>query len=407
FAVGAPYEDDNGVVYIYHGDIENGITFDLAQKLVAKAINPALKGFGISIAKGKDIDRNSYPDIAIGSYESGHAVILRTLPSVVIHASVKSSPTKLSITSFPCKLNGHDVGCVNISTCIRYESPRKLPFVEVETKLSFDAIVKDNSKRGFFYVNKVENVAINRKQRLQGRHEICNTHQAFLKPNIKNYLTPIEILYEFKLPEQAKDNFCASCPVLSPRSKSSISHLIYFLNGCGDDELCYSDLHLQATVTGQQRPEIWTGLNKTISFDISVSNSAEAAFLSELNVTVPSWSSFVRQPTICNDITSTNTHHFLICDIGNPLPTNEKISLQLYLNIEAPPIDLRELTVQFQATTGSMEKSELLHDNNIVITIPAKLTADITVYGSTPNEYISYANMTNTDNAIFYFTHVY
>jgi hypothetical protein len=57
-AVGAPYEQ-NGVVYIYHGSAD-GIKHKSAQIIQAENIDPQIKGFGISLSKGVDIDENHY-----------------------------------------------------------------------------------------------------------------------------------------------------------------------------------------------------------------------------------------------------------------------------------------------------------------------------------------------------------
>jgi hypothetical protein len=57
-AVGAPYEG-NGVVYIYHGNVD-GIKHKAAQVLQAEDIDVRIKGFGISLSKGVDIDGNQY-----------------------------------------------------------------------------------------------------------------------------------------------------------------------------------------------------------------------------------------------------------------------------------------------------------------------------------------------------------
>jgi hypothetical protein len=57
-AVGAPYEGA-GAVYIYHGD-KSGIHFDPVQKILAEDIDPRLKGFGISLSNGVDVDGNHY-----------------------------------------------------------------------------------------------------------------------------------------------------------------------------------------------------------------------------------------------------------------------------------------------------------------------------------------------------------
>jgi hypothetical protein len=57
-AVGAPYEG-NGTVYIYHGSVD-GVKHEPTQIIRAENIDPRIKGFGISLSKGVDIDGNHY-----------------------------------------------------------------------------------------------------------------------------------------------------------------------------------------------------------------------------------------------------------------------------------------------------------------------------------------------------------
>ena len=59
-AVGAPYEEGSGAVYIYLGS-KAGIVNVPSQKILASSISPLLKGFGISLSRGLDMDHNNYP----------------------------------------------------------------------------------------------------------------------------------------------------------------------------------------------------------------------------------------------------------------------------------------------------------------------------------------------------------
>ena len=52
------------------------------QVLKAKEINLNLRGFGISFARGLDVDNNDYPDIIVGAHNSNTAVVLRSHPVV-------------------------------------------------------------------------------------------------------------------------------------------------------------------------------------------------------------------------------------------------------------------------------------------------------------------------------------
>lgn len=57
-AVGAPYENNNrGAVYIYRGT-PYGLQYGF--KILAEEVYEGLRGFGMSISKGIDIDENSW-----------------------------------------------------------------------------------------------------------------------------------------------------------------------------------------------------------------------------------------------------------------------------------------------------------------------------------------------------------
>ncbi|CAL8099207.1 unnamed protein product [Orchesella dallaii] len=95
--IGAPYEvsDDKsqtgGAIYLYKYNVASGKYGILSQRIAASQISPSLKGFGCSISLLQDIDFNKTPDIAIGSYKSGQAVILRTRPKILIKSWITFS----------------------------------------------------------------------------------------------------------------------------------------------------------------------------------------------------------------------------------------------------------------------------------------------------------------------------
>lgn len=58
--MGAPYEDDGaGAVYIYRGSA-GGLVITVSQKLVPRDVGLNLRGFGISLSRGADVDKNGY-----------------------------------------------------------------------------------------------------------------------------------------------------------------------------------------------------------------------------------------------------------------------------------------------------------------------------------------------------------
>ncbi|CAB3380655.1 Hypothetical predicted protein [Cloeon dipterum] len=122
FAVSEPFYE-SGAVHVFMG---SGKGLILSQIIFASKIHPQLAGFGYSISRGRDMDKNGFADIAIGSYKSGHVVILRTKPVVnlkvnfiFINEPVPVSETELTATF-----------------CIFGESAVKLPSINVSYKFT-------------------------------------------------------------------------------------------------------------------------------------------------------------------------------------------------------------------------------------------------------------------------------
>lgn len=80
FAVGAPYDGPNGrgAVYVFHGS-KNGPLLKASQVIFAEDVvgTDNLRTFGFSVAGGIDLDRNEYPDMVVGAYESNRAIVFR------------------------------------------------------------------------------------------------------------------------------------------------------------------------------------------------------------------------------------------------------------------------------------------------------------------------------------------
>lgn len=86
-AIGAPYENNHGSVYIYNGN-KNGLFMTWSQRISGNEFSHNLRGFGISISEPRDIDGNGYFDVAVGAYLSGHTIILRSQPVVSVNIGI-------------------------------------------------------------------------------------------------------------------------------------------------------------------------------------------------------------------------------------------------------------------------------------------------------------------------------
>ncbi|CAG7826326.1 unnamed protein product, partial [Allacma fusca] len=84
-AVGAPYGQSGGTVYIYYGD--KNLNLNLRKFTVnAESYKSPLSfsSFGFSITGGVDLDGNGTPDLCIGSYADKNVAIFRTRPKMEI-----------------------------------------------------------------------------------------------------------------------------------------------------------------------------------------------------------------------------------------------------------------------------------------------------------------------------------
>jgi hypothetical protein len=106
--VGAPYDgaDHSGAIYIYMGSAD-GVTKQYAQKISASDVGSNVRTFGWAISAGMDIDRNKYPDLLIGAYESGNAVYLKSAPVLQMDSKVRAC--KECIKTASCHLNHADM----------------------------------------------------------------------------------------------------------------------------------------------------------------------------------------------------------------------------------------------------------------------------------------------------------
>ena len=75
-AIGAPYDQHGGSVFIFRGG-PNGIDEKPSQVIKGSQVDTSLRGFGYSLSGQVDLDSNGYPDILVGAPDSGQTVYFR------------------------------------------------------------------------------------------------------------------------------------------------------------------------------------------------------------------------------------------------------------------------------------------------------------------------------------------
>ncbi|XP_069184062.1 integrin alpha-4 [Procambarus clarkii] len=183
-AVGAPYEDGGrGAVYIYRGGAD-GLQTKLSQKILASDLSQALKGFGVAISRGVDVDQNGYVDVGVGAYSGskGAAAVLRTRTVATVASRVVS--TVAVITELRAE--------VRLALCLTYDGKQ----VQKRVGMDVNGTVDENlTPRATFVTTNTSHVIS--KATLEQGVETCLTFVLNMKENLQDLERPLEVTFKF------------------------------------------------------------------------------------------------------------------------------------------------------------------------------------------------------------------
>lgn len=179
FVVGAPYGGlrGHGAVYIYQGSA-TGVLEKYSQVIYAENLDVPVDTFGFSVAGGLDLDGNHYPDLVVGAYESGAAMLFRSRPVIKMDAFVtfELESKLISLDDRNCTLrDGSRVTCFPMRACLKYngEGVSSVQYFNIQYVLD---VKKTKSPRLFFLSQEGQNTMNN--SFVVGRdQEFCRTVQ--------------------------------------------------------------------------------------------------------------------------------------------------------------------------------------------------------------------------------------
>ncbi|RUS91582.1 hypothetical protein EGW08_000697 [Elysia chlorotica] len=394
--VGAPYagEDKRGAIFLYHGSSE-GIITDPTQVIYAKEIDPGLSAFGLSVSGGWDQDFNEYPDLLVGAYASDKAVFFKTRPVVKVTASIITSPTKIDLKKRECgTFGGRDTGpCLSISSCFGYSGYGLPDFLHLDVTWTLDA--KDNSTRPAeqraFFTNG-DNVFTLKSTEKILKEQSCSVIEAYVKSDIIDKLSPITVMMEFELNQEKFMELSGGelQPILDARIPVYTSFTTEIKNDCGDDNICYPDLHV--TTIGVTRSHI-IGTTSNLEFIVVVENKREDAYNTKVWITLPPGvvydtitNSRSPVPISCGRLESNNKE--VVCDIGNPM----KGGTMAEFTINSTPTNTNDtqdkLVFVVYANSSNNEVHGAYKDNQYSVEIPVTAIPEISLETKVSPEYI-------------------
>uniref|UniRef100_U3JH55 Integrin subunit alpha 6 n=2 Tax=Ficedula albicollis TaxID=59894 RepID=U3JH55_FICAL len=387
-AVGAPY-DGFGKVYIYHGS-KNGINTKPAQILDGEKTNTNF--FGYSIAGNMDLDKNSYPDVAVGSL-SDSVNVYRSRPVISIRRNITVHPDRIDLK----KKNPEDHGEIrmDVKACFQYTAnPRDLN-PRIKINYTFEV---ENERRQLGLPSRVRfsdhsSDQFTASTTLRGQNSWqCVTTKLILQEKIKDKLRPIPISVSVKIaglesPSKRKESALPDLiPILNSNESETETTKVEFLKeGCGDDNECHSNLKLQyrfCTREGNEdrftylplengMPVLVLKDQKDIALEITVTNNpsdvknpqkdGEDAYEAKLIATFPdslTYSAFremraypEKQLTCGANQNGSQAE----CELGNPFKRNSNVTFYLILSTTKVNVDTTDLDINLKLETTSTQ----------------------------------------------------
>ncbi|XP_068541807.1 integrin alpha-6 isoform X3 [Anas acuta] len=404
-AVGAPY-DGSGKVYIYHGS-QSGINTKPAQILDGEKTGTNF--FGYSIAGNMDLDKNSYPDVAVGSL-SDSVSVFRSRPVISIMKSITVHPDKLDLN----KRNSEDPGEIwmDVEACFHYTAnPSNLnPRIKINYTFEAEKERKQLNMPSRVLFKDHQSDTFNASTTLNGqKSKRCVTTKLVLQDVVKDKLRPIPVSVSVEIAGVESSSSSTRkekalpdlIPILDSNETETTAKVEFLKEGCGEDNECHSNLNLQYRFCTREGNEdrftylpIEKGMpvlvlkdQKDIALEITVTNNpsdaknpqkdGEDAYEAKLIATFPdslTYSAFremrgypEKQLTCGANQNGSQAE----CELGNPFKRNSNVTFYLILSTTKVNVDTTDLDINLKLETTSTQA------NLATITASAKVVLEL------------------------------
>ncbi|OAD54548.1 Integrin alpha-5 [Eufriesea mexicana] len=396
-AVGAPYEEESGAIYIFNGN-SNGLPKHYSQRIIGKQFGSNTRGFGISISEPRDINGDKYSDIAVGAYLSEQTILIKSKPVITITAKLTYNENKKLLrnsTSF------------SIDMCTYYNGINAPKYLRVLQTLKIDEMYR----RAYYGTEKNNNI-YKFSDTLHTSKKLCNQLKIYLKENIQNIINPIEIFISINLEKgiklndsEIKSNF--SQPEIAINklfSKTEDLIKLPFAVDCGEDNICTSDVKILLSTDLKSNNRYIIGSTLTSKLKIDVFNYGEPAYQAKIFIYIPKILSLASIPPSCMESFYKNNTLEVICDLGNPLRKYKTLTLDL--DMTKVQFDLKHVKLWINFNTQSKEKNSF--NNTHTLTMYFDADADIAIAGKAQDDLYSYF-LEDGDNKLssVQFQHIY
>uniref|UniRef100_A0A8D0HTS4 Integrin subunit alpha 4 n=1 Tax=Sphenodon punctatus TaxID=8508 RepID=A0A8D0HTS4_SPHPU len=395
-AIGAPQENDlEGAIYIYNGR-KDGISSSFSQRIQGHQISNTLSMFGQSISSGIDADNNGYPDVAVGAYSSNSAVLLRTRAVVIVEASIKH-PNSVNRTKMECMENGQLAVCMNLMLCFTFKGQEVPGYIVLLYNLSVDVNRKVDTPARFYFSSNGTSDMTSGSIVIYRKNATCKTHQAFMRRDVRDILTPIHVEATYYLKHHiVKKRSMEEIPPLQPvlqqrKEKDIISSKIVFARYCSREN-CSADLHVSGKLAfskpHEKKRHLAVGNVKTLMLNISLYNSGDDAYQSTLHIQLPQGLYFIRvleleEKQINCEISDNEVHAMrLLCRVGYIFVDHlSKMDFSILLDASSLTRAEEDLSITVNVACENEKDKNLLLDNTLTLAIPLRYEVELNVHG--------------------------
>uniref|UniRef100_A0A671WJP7 Integrin subunit alpha 10 n=1 Tax=Sparus aurata TaxID=8175 RepID=A0A671WJP7_SPAAU len=347
--VGAPLEDEHkGAIYVYHGD-GIYITHNYKQRIPGSSISPSLQYFGRSLSARLDLDGDELIDLAVGA--QGSAVMLSSRSIVQINVSLSFQPHSINVIQKTCQRGSRESACLNATACFttvsRSPGPHSNSFdlwvsaMLDDRKLSARALFDDSSHRQTQLAVQVHT----------GKTLCYNL--PFHVYDTADYIRPISFSLRFKI------NDTESGPVLDEGWPTTVKKSIQFFKDCGEDDVCTTDLVLQAhmDISGtRQKPYVIRSPRRRLAVEVQLQNRLENAYNTSLTL------HYSRNLHFSSLTLGANSHS---CNVSYPVfRSQSKVNFMLEFEFSCTSLHNR-VQMKLHAASDSVEREDTLGDNSV------------------------------------------